>query len=718
MSAPMSSGYRHHPLAPLPPLNQSCESCRSLKVRCLPDPTVPSQCQRCTRTRRNCVFAHTLRRQPRKKTGSRVAQLEKDLRDLRSLLHGQVRPDSDSGEKAYDAGVVASPTATVPNKLPSFPTTSTSLPPPPWRMESSGSHTASTVGDSSQAIRSFNASPAPTNVNLAMGPSSAGSGDVVDRALISADTAQRLLSVFINDLTQFYPVVVLDQNTDMETLRRTSPVLFLSILSAASLTLDTPDAAVLNEELLKLYAERFFLRQEKSMELIQSILLMLIFYFPPKSRVQGQYYQYAHIATTMALELGIAAGKAGQRNHRCHGEEGDLPVSTHSAQARAVLGCYHFSSNIGMRTHRPNMLCFNSVIEEYTNLLKKSSNILDQQLATWFELQRIIDDTLSSLGHDSTLSDTSLLESQMMPILKWFDSRMLHWKNSTPKDMFTVWMTLEYHYLYLAIYELAAGEGYRDPDAPARKYYTLPPLEGNMERHKANAPLSVARVQIVTKWMLAAHQLLDAFLQCDISTMRKLPNMTYTRIVLGISSLLRIYHKTQFGPLGEVISSQMIGIDGYLDRLSQALLRASGEQKYRVPSKWYHVIAVKNRDWYEKLQGRLIAPPADSYPYLRIGIPPPAPGVPLLDGQRGPGSTATVSSLGGVTASPYADQWYMDDAVGRADSSRPFPPVSTPLMYMAPVQAATENADEGPFPPSEGWRMPDESLQGDVPFQY
>ncbi|PYH93230.1 hypothetical protein BO71DRAFT_381952 [Aspergillus ellipticus CBS 707.79] len=719
MSAPTSSSYRpHHPLATLPPLNQSCESCRTLKVRCLPDLNTPDQCQRCTRTRRNCVFAHTLRRQPRKKTGSRVAQLEKDLRDLRSLLHDQIRPDLDQGEKAGDTDTAAAPTIAVSNKPLTPWTPPFSLPTSSWRIDSSASYATASARDSVQNTINPNVNPAPTNNALTMTPPPAGSGDVVDRGLISIDMAQRLLSVFINDLTQFYPVVVLERGTNMEVLRRTSPLLFLSILAASSLTLDTPDATVLNEELLKLYAERFFLRQEKSVELIQSILLMLIFYFPPKSRLQGQYYQYTHIATTMALELGIAAGQAGQKNHRCHNDEGDLPPSAHSAQARAILGCYHFASNIAMRTHRPNMLNFNTVIEGYSNHLRESPNIVDQQLATWFELQRIIDDTLSSLGHDNSLLDTSLRESQTVPILKWFDSRMLLWKKSTPKDKFTIWMTLEYHYMYLAIYELAAGEGYRDPDAPARKYYTLPPLEGNVERHKANVPLSAARVQIITKWMLASHQLLDAFLQCDIATMRKLPNMTYTRMVLGVSSLLRIYHTTQLGPLGEVISSQMIDIDGYLDRLSQALLQASGDQKYRVPSKWYHIVAVKNRDWYEKLQERLITRPTDNYSYLRGGIPPPTSVIPALESHKRHGS---VPSLGGGAAAPsYAEPWYVDDPAGRVDPSRTFPAVTTPLMYMNPIQAVAGDVDEGQFPPAaghQGWRL-EEPLSGDVSFPY
>lgn len=275
-------------------------------------------------------------------------------------------------------------------------------------------------------------------------------------------------------------------------------------------------------------------------------------------------------------------------------------------------------------------------------------------------------------------------------------------------------MTLEYHYMYLAIYELAAGEGYRDPDAPTRKYYTLPPLEGDMERRKANVPLSAARVQIITKWMLAAHQMLDAFLECDISTLRKLPNMSYTRMVVGISSLLRIYHTTQSGPLSELIPAQMINVDEYLDRVSQALLEASGEKKYRVPSKWYHVVAVKNRDWYEQLQRRTGPRAVDGHSYPRGGLLPPASGVPMIEPPRGPGSAAILPSLGSwMTGPAYGESWYAEDCAGRSDPSRAVPAMNTSLMYM-PVASGVEGA----FPPEgNDWRL-DESMDEGVNFPY
>ena len=60
--------------------NRACEAYRLLKVRCLSDETSPSsQCQRCRRAKRSCVFAAPQKRRPRKRTDTRVAELEREV---------------------------------------------------------------------------------------------------------------------------------------------------------------------------------------------------------------------------------------------------------------------------------------------------------------------------------------------------------------------------------------------------------------------------------------------------------------------------------------------------------------------------------------------------------------------------------------------------------------------------------------------------------------
>lgn len=321
-------------------LNRSCESCRSLKVRCLPNPTTPNQCQRCAKGKKACIFVAPQRRRPRKRTDSRVAQLEKEMRMMRSLLKDKIReesePESPETENSQDeAEMDFHGLATIP--------------------ESAGASDDARFMDYSPGIidkhvgmhGSGPLSAPPTfsglHANFASEGSSPPADDVVDRGIISLDDAEQLVAFFVHELSTIFPLVMLPAGTTAAQLRQTKPVLFLSVISAAAISIDAGLATVLNREMVRLYAERFFIEGEKSLELVQALLLMIIFYLPPGSPLKLQFYQYTHIASTMALEIGLAAKrrvtkkKADRRKSEPHDE--------HLAeQARAVLGCYHLGS--------------------------------------------------------------------------------------------------------------------------------------------------------------------------------------------------------------------------------------------------------------------------------------------------------------------------------------------------------------------------------------
>src|SRR3954464_13230078 len=72
--------------------NRACDACRQHKVRCLPDDSTSSSsktCQRCFRTDRRCVFTVPQKRKQRKRTDTRVAELEREVQAMRALFEGQ-----------------------------------------------------------------------------------------------------------------------------------------------------------------------------------------------------------------------------------------------------------------------------------------------------------------------------------------------------------------------------------------------------------------------------------------------------------------------------------------------------------------------------------------------------------------------------------------------------------------------------------------------------
>jgi hypothetical protein len=165
-------------------------------------------------------------------------------------------------------------------------------------------------------------------------------------------------------------------------------------------------------------------------------------------------------------------------------------------------------------------------------------------------------------------------------------------------------MILEYRSAVLAMYELGVGEGYRDPDAINRRYFTLPTLDEGGNTKPVEPPLSAIRIDINVKWMSAAQELLDAMFACSTETMRRLPNLVYTRFGSAVTSLMKIHFSVRTGALGEVVTAETVNVSYYLDMMANKLGEASGSGKYKIPARWYQVVAVRGRDWLDRLEKR------------------------------------------------------------------------------------------------------------------
>jgi hypothetical protein len=168
--------------------------------------------------------------------------------------------------------------------------------------------------------------------------------DIIDRGVIPLEYANELVAFFIRDLMAFAPVIVLPPETTASHLRHSKPVLFLSIIAAAAIAVDASVATVLNRELVRLYAERFFIQGEKSLELVQALVLMTVFYYPPDSPMKLQHFQYTHIAATMALEIGLASKRRVSPKASGKKEKRNVYDEQMAEQARAILECYHLAS--------------------------------------------------------------------------------------------------------------------------------------------------------------------------------------------------------------------------------------------------------------------------------------------------------------------------------------------------------------------------------------
>ena len=412
-------------------LNRACEACRLSKVRCLVNPDAGStQCQRCAKAGRECIFAPPAKRRQRKRTDVRVTELEREIQQMRSLLktknqsshdHSDHDSSDEQSDEAADNG----------EKEPS---------------SNSQSHSGGTTTASPYAnrwnVRLFTRAPVPPPPGSCgpkdlLGPSD---DDIIDRGVITERLADELLDLWRNELVIACPgITVANEWTALE-LRAKKPLLFHAIMAAGAHSKGSALSDTLHEEAVYLYARSIFIKGEKSVQAIQALLVTVTYYSPPRTPGQLQIYQWMNTAASMALELGLASKP---RTYEQLPKRAIKPIQKISSpeelleHCRTVLLLYTMSAGFSMRFRRPNILLYNSWMEECFILLGKSKSLEDRRLIAILKLQRIADEANTAFGFDDASTSFSLSESRMQIILRIFDRRMQDWKRSIPDDVLT-----------------------------------------------------------------------------------------------------------------------------------------------------------------------------------------------------------------------------------------------------------------------------------------
>jgi hypothetical protein len=112
----------------------------------------------------------------------------------------------------------------------------------------------------------FNFSPLGTSINKP--------ADVLSKGIISFQTAEEYLRVF-RSKNAYFPFVVVPHTTSLENLRRERPFLLLAIFAFSSGQVHSNITSILEAELCETLAKRVIMEGEKSLDLLQGLLVYL-----------------------------------------------------------------------------------------------------------------------------------------------------------------------------------------------------------------------------------------------------------------------------------------------------------------------------------------------------------------------------------------------------------------------------------------------------------
>jgi hypothetical protein len=254
-------------------------SCRAANPRCLQgDLTVQGKYQRCLKYNKEGVLTVLNQKKRQKPTDIRVTELENQIKRLSTLLKKQNFLTIQASESifntaktfAYDAELqesIGSGADVRDRRLGDLYDHQT-----PPDSSNSGSHSIrNTSASQSLSLNSgfqptaSSATPSSINgsFNVKRSRFSGQTLDFIDRGLLSLNRASSFFERYTRELAQHYPAVIFAVDTCADEIRRSKPVLFLAVIAAGSGTTGAELNRILNEEILKIYADQVIVHGEK-----------------------------------------------------------------------------------------------------------------------------------------------------------------------------------------------------------------------------------------------------------------------------------------------------------------------------------------------------------------------------------------------------------------------------------------------------------------------
>ena len=470
---------------------RACEACRGLKVRCEPadlaNPDAPGPCKRCAKARRQCIVTAPTRKRP-KKADSRVAELEKKIDALTASLNANKAPGSTSGPCP-----TAAPSAADASRPPahasyrpsgSVSSTSGSVPPVPAKKDqplvvqpetSSSTRTPatksplfnSTVMVSSGIKRKLeqalpcatdNATTTTTTTTTTETPATApprpsapealadySFSDVVDRRIITMATAEELWDRYINRMVPHLPAIVFPPGTGVVEVRKNKPALFLSIMASASSEMPTIQRA-LTKELMQMFAHKVIVVGEKYLELVQAMLVAVIWYYPPDHFEELKFYQLVHMASVMAIEIGLGRKRfpRGSRHIPSAHAWRDHPYRKHPFPdpctmecRRTWLTCYFLAVNTSMALHRPNLIRWTPFMTECMEVLRTSPEAAptDAYFCHLVWTHKIAEEVSVQFQLDDPTYPINVADNKTQHALRGFEYDLEKYSNKIPVEL-------------------------------------------------------------------------------------------------------------------------------------------------------------------------------------------------------------------------------------------------------------------------------------------
>lgn len=513
--------------------SRACQSCRAMKIRCNP---VEGQeaCLACSKVNRQCVMPGPSRK--RQKTVHKVAELEKKINALTQSLLSKTQTDPTPQQSPVVTD--ASRSAKESNK--DSPDTRSSFPlfPKP---------------DEQWA-------PTPSKSSITQYE------DVIDRGIVSFVIADRIFNKFVEDLNPLCPLVSFPPGTTAAVVRRSRPMLFTAILAAGCITLVPEIQVELASEVARECARRIFYYFDKSLDLIQALLVYTTWVGKHRDAKDMGFNLYIHSAIVMAHDMGLT-------------KRTKTPLSKDPVEQaelrRTWLACYWCGTCVAVTLRYQPMIRWSTYLEECLDFFATSPAALptDQSLCALVKITHIMEDVATSFHMDDPASEVRIQDSSTQYSLKIFEKRIVDWKKECGKALQPELMKVIEGTASLYTHEIALHTNHNVDDFRPASHPNLMDVEEPTEDF-----ITPSHLDAIAKCVISMKLALDSFITLfPTAPLRQLPCLSMVWVAYATVCGIRLSGalmatKSEYAE----IFLPDLKIEYYLDTIIEKLTITSG----------------------------------------------------------------------------------------------------------------------------------------------
>ncbi|ORY67674.1 uncharacterized protein BCR38DRAFT_427874 [Pseudomassariella vexata] len=258
------------------------------------------------------------------------------------------------------------------------------------------------------------------------------------------DSAKKLLDTF-KEMLPHYPCVVLPEDASVRSMAKDMPFVLLAILAATSCSSSLQGHSLYDEEFRKVLGLKFVTGGERSLELLQGILIYSAWYpfhLRPKNR---QASQYLRMATDIVHDLDLGQEKTilARVETGLHAEDID--------KIRGFIACFYLVSIYSGTWRKRSTLPYTHWVDTCCDLLETQSHREHDHLLAWLiRLQHVVEEV--NALRDQYREPNSKSGHQLQLIRIGLETQLREWQTRMPiylSMMSTLMMTMMFTEMYL-----------------------------------------------------------------------------------------------------------------------------------------------------------------------------------------------------------------------------------------------------------------------------